>query len=140
MFVSEMGQRYNEYRNGKYVNREIDLRFFTANLLLKYSRNRILHGQFLNAHGIIGGIYTRGLNNATQTINGQTTDARVNYSRYDYGMILGYEYNRYLFTNFVITSGLRVNNGFPDIDANSWSRTATGSFDLNIAVKYRIGL
>lgn len=140
MFISEMGQKYKEYRNGKYVNREVDLHYYNMNLLLKYSRNKIIHGQPINGSRIIGGLYAGRFKNASETINDKTISTPAAFSNYNLGVILGYEYNRYLFTNLVVTSGLRINYGFSDIRPHSRSKTATGSFDLNIAIKYRIGL
>jgi hypothetical protein len=133
MFISEAGQRYKEYRNGKYVDREADLRYYTLNLLLKYNRNRVL---LLNGHTIVGGLYASRLNQATETINGRVSQSSA-YEDYNYGVIFGYEYNRFVMPNLVVTSGLRVSYGFPNIDERLFSKTFTGSFDLNVAVKYR---
>jgi hypothetical protein len=136
MFISESGQRYKEYRNGKYVDREADLRYYTLNLLLKYNRNKASKALLLNGHSIVGGLYASRLNKATETINGQITQSNA-YEDYNYGVILGYEYNRFVSPNLLITSGLRVNYGFPNIDKRLFLKTFTGSFDLNIGVKYR---
>jgi hypothetical protein len=136
MFISESGQRYKEYRNGKYVDREADLHYYTLNLLLKYNRNKASQAVLLNGHSIVGGLYASRLNKATETINGQITRSNA-YEDYNYGVILGYEYNRFVTPHLLITSGLRVNYGFPNIDERLFLKTFTGSFDLNIAVKYR---
>jgi hypothetical protein len=140
MFLSQMGQRYKEYRHGNYVTRNVDLSFYGLNLLLKYSRNKIINGQPLNAHGLLAGFYAGALKKATESISGEVFDIRAAYSSYDYGALLGYEYNRYLSRRLVLTSGLRINYGFANVYAERIPKTATGSFDLNLAVKYRMGV
>lgn len=140
MFLSQMGQRYKEYRHGKYVTRNVDLSFYGLNLLLKYSRNKIINGQPLNAHGVLAGLYAGALKNATESISGEVFDIRAAYSGYDYGVLVGYEYNQYLSRKVVLTSGLRINYGFANVHAERVPKTATGSFDFNLAVKYRIGV
>lgn len=146
MFVSEVGQRYQEYRNGKYVGREVDLRYYTMNLVMKYRRNTFVGPAPANGHALVGGIFAGKLHRATETIsddatsNDNATHNPDGYTQFNYGVLAGYEYNRYIFKNLVFTTGLRVNYGFPNIDALRYSRTVTGSFDVNVALKYRVGL
>lgn len=140
MFLSELGQRYQEYRNGKYVGREVDLRYYTMNLVMKYNRNAFIGAAPANGHALVGGIFAGRLHRATETISDNTTDNADDYTQFNYGVLAGYEYNRYIFKNLVFTTGLRVNYGFPNIDALRYSRTVTGSFDVNVALKYRLGL
>ena len=140
MFISEAGQRYKEYHNGKYVTRDVDLRYYTLNVLLKYNRSKAIYGLPISGHGVIGGLYAGMLNKATENIGGKNFDKSSAYEKVNYGIILGYEYNRYVLPNLVLSSGLRLNYGFPNIDTNLFSRTFTGSLDLNIAVRYRVGL
>ena len=140
MFISESGQRYKEYRNGKYVTREVDLNYYGFNLLVRYNRRKMAYGDPKNGHGITAGIFAGALKKATDRIHDKTLDGRALYHDHNYGMLLGYEYNRYIFSNLVITSGLRVSYGFPNIDTGLFYRTFTGSFDFNMALKYRIGL
>lgn len=140
LFLSELGQRYQEYRNGKYVDREVDLRYYTMNLVMKYHRNTIVGAAPVNGHALIGGIFAGRLQRASEVINDNATDNGYNYTQVNYGLLAGYEYNRYVFKNLVFTTGLRINYGLPNIDALGYSRTATGSFDVNVALKYRLGL
>jgi hypothetical protein len=140
MFLSQMGQRYKEYRHGRYVTRDVDLNFYGLNLLLKYNRNKIINGQPLNAHGLLAGFYAGALKNAVESVSGEVFDVRAAYARYDYGVLLGYEYNQYLTDKLVLASGLRVNYGFANVHAERVPKTATGSFDFNLAVKYRIDI
>lgn len=136
-FISEIGQRYKEYRKGKYIERELDLNYFHGSLLLKYGNNAMMLDQLVNGHGIIGGLYFSKLKNATETIDGHTTGISDAYSSSDYGIILGYEYNQRLFSNFLFTSGVRLNYGLKNIRPASVSKTGTGSFDVNLGVRYR---
>ena len=138
-FISDMGQRYNEYRKGKYIEREVDLNYFHGNLLFKYGNNAMALGRIVNGHGVIGGLYFSKLEGATETIDGHTTDLSDAYAPVDYGLVLGYEYNQHLFSNFYFTSGVRLNYGLKDIRSHSSSKTSTGSFDVNFALRYRIG-
>lgn len=140
MFISESGQRYKEYRNGKYVTREVDLNYYGLNLMVRYNRYNMVYGERQNGHSIISGVFAGVLNNAKDRINHKTLDSRALYRDHNYGIILGYEYNRYIFSNLVVTSGLRVNYGFPNIDTGLFYRTFTGSLDFNVALKYRVGL
>lgn len=137
-FISDIGQRYNEYRKGKYIEREVDLNYFHGNLLFKYGNNAMQLGRLVNGHGIIGGLYFSKLKAASETIDGHTTDIRDAYAPVDYGLVLGYEYNQHLFSDFFFTSGVRLNYGLNDIRPDASSRTSTGSFDVNFALRYRI--
>lgn len=137
-FISDMGQRYNEYRKGKYIEREVDLNYFHGNLLFKYGNNAMQLGRLVNGHGIIGGLYLSKLISAAETIDAHTTDMRDDYAKADYGVIIGYEYNQHLFSNFFFTSGVRLNYGLKDIRPDASSRTSTGSFDVNFSLRYRV--
>lgn len=137
-FLSDMGQRYEEYRNGKYVEREIDLTYYNANLMLKYSPHKYSHGFAGSAHAITGGFFYSLLKNSFENIDGRPAVASDDYVSDDYGAIIGYEYNRYLGERFEFTTGLRMNLGFRDIGTDPWFRTTSGSFGLNVAIKYRL--
>ena len=137
-FLSDMGQRYKEYRNGKYVEREIDLVYYNANLMLKYSPHKYRHGFTGSAHAVTGGFFYSLLKHSFERIDGRPTLVDEDYASNDYGAIIGYEYNRYLGERFEFTTALRMNLGLRDIGTNSWLRTTSGSFGLNVAIKYRL--
>lgn len=137
-FLSDMGQRYNEYRKGKYIERDVDLNYFHGNLLFRYGNNATLLGRLVNGHGIIAGLYYSKLEDASETIDGHTTDIKSLYSLSDYGLVIGYEYHQHLFSNFFFTTGARINYGLKDLRSHAESKTGTGSFDVNFGLRYRL--
>ena len=138
-FISDMGQRYNEYRKGKYIERNVDLNYVHANVLFRYGNNATLLGRLVNGHGFIAGFYYGRLMHASETIDGQARDIRSLYAVSNYGIVTGYEYNQHLFSNFFFSTGVRLNYGLKNIRTHAGSRTATGSFDVNFGLRYRFG-
>lgn len=136
-FLSGMGQRYHEYRKGRYIERDVDLDYFHGKLLVKYGSNAMVLDRLVNGHGIIGGLFFSKLKSATETIDGHTTDLRDAYTPVDYGVVVGYEYNQRVFNNFFFTSGVRLNYGLKNIRPSTASKTGTGSFDVDFGVRYR---
>jgi hypothetical protein len=131
--IAEMGQKYKEYRHGKYVTREVNLKYYTFNLLLKYKINR-----FLGERGsdiVIGG-YGSALSSAHEVINDEAIDQKNQFSTHDFGAVIGYEFNREVLKNVIFTSGLRFNYGFRNVYIEEI--TSTGSLALNFAIKYKI--
>ena len=103
---------------------------------------RITGNQKRRSSNLMAGPYLGLLTSAEETIGENTLDKSETYTHYDYGMVLGYEYEIFPWESISIASGLRIKYGFKNIYRGegiipgSFRRTNTGSIDLNIAVKY----
>lgn len=135
IFLSEMGQKYKEYRNGKYVTRKVNLEYYSFNILLKYKAKRFLGDR---GSDILVGSYGSVLKNAYESINGEEFDKKSQILPYDFGVIVGYELNREILKNLILTSGLRFNYGLLNVYTNEVNHTSNGSVSLNFAIKYKI--
>lgn len=131
--LAEKGQKYKEYLNGKYVTREIDLNYYSFNLLLNYNLNKRNFGSSL----IIGG-YGSILKTAYEVVDDKATDQSSNFLKHDFGAVIGYEFNRQVMENLIFTTGLRFNYGLMNIYNDKFNPTTAGSLALNFAFKYRI--
>lgn len=133
--LAEMGQKYKEYLNGKYVTREINLAYYNVHLLLKYKMTRLL-GE--TESSIIIGSYGGALRTASEIISDNAIDQRNRFRKHDFGAVLGYELNQKVLKNLFFSSGLRFNYGFTNVNKDKMNRTSTGSLALNFAIKYKI--
>ncbi|MGK7395679.1 MAG: outer membrane beta-barrel protein [Candidatus Cyclobacteriaceae bacterium M3_2C_046] len=139
--LSDMGQRYNEYLNGKYVRREINLNYFKSSLLVTY---KLGHSQNITttASNILAGIHGGILDSAEEIIDDFTEDVSDEYLDYDLGLVLGYEYEFSPFKNIQLSSGIRVNYGLINVYSGDeyipadFRWTTTGSINFSLSAKY----
>src|SRR5690606_2159983 len=136
--IAEMGQRYDEYRNGRYISHEIDLEYFQTSLIAKYSPGRYRWGVLSNAHAAFAGVFHGTLRKADDILDGKSAAIQNTYNTYNFGLVIGYEFNRHILPRLEFSTGLRVNLGLGDIGADEWVETRTGSLSLNLALKYRL--
>ena len=86
-FHAQSGQSYHEYLYGQYTSTRLQLNYH--NLALTW---HMMPGIQTNPHRIIAGMYTGFLKDATLQLNKARHNVSDEYSRFDYGVMLGYEY------------------------------------------------
>ena len=137
--ISDMGQKYQEYINGKYVTREIDIDYFKNSILLKYKWNTISHSYSNVLFGLSGNFQ----NNAVEIIDDTEMAVDDIYDDFDLSGILGYDHEFPVMNNIVFVSGIRLNYGFRNIyEGNdavpaNFRVTSTAAIGLNLSVKYQ---
>ncbi len=143
-FVSEIGQKYNEYISGFYTKREINLQYQTFDVAVKYIFERKDFREINSVINIVGGLYVAKLNLAKQIVATKTRDVSNNFSNYDYGFTIGAEYEAEITKKLIISSGLRLNFGLFNIWSGSddfpakFLKTHPASFGINIGLRYSI--
>ena len=82
-------------------------------------------------------IYGAYLTSSKSKINGTATNA-YGYKKADLGIVLGFEQDRYITKEFVITPGIRYNQGLINIANNKSSYNSARNFSLefNLGIKY----
>lgn len=137
LWRSETGQKYQQYINASFVDKEINLRYMKLQSYYIYDYKNI-PGQSL-----IGG-YVAKLDIGEETQGEKKFNVNQNYSDYDYGVFLGYEINIPVYNKLVFTPGLRVSYNLVNIfegDDNIpgyLKNTKNLSAGFNLAVSYRI--
>lgn len=137
LWRSETGQKYQQYINASFIDREINLRYMKLQSYYIYDYKNI-PGQSL-----IGGYVAR-LDLGEETQGDLSFNVNQNYSDFDYGVFLGYEINIPVYNKLIITPGLRVSYNLVNIfegDDNIpayLKNTKNLTAGFNLAVSYRI--
>jgi hypothetical protein len=136
LWISQNRQQYNEYLNGKYVSSLMEFDYYTFTALAKY--------QFRPRHLLVTGGYLGLMQSANQIINGKFDALDDEYSRWDYGLILGYEHPIPLGSRFTISTGAFMKVGLNNIFTGNeivpyyLNKTQNISFNLSLSVSYNI--
>ena len=142
--IDEGGQKYFQYIHGKYVSRAINLDYLTINLLLKYRRTPIWAARIPVTGNYILGTYAGYLKFASEITDAEIENITRDYSRMDFGIITGYEYDFHLGKRYILSSGIRFNLGFPNVFAgndlipSTFNKTRNASANFVLGVKYLI--
>jgi hypothetical protein len=135
------GQQYKEYYHGKYVSNSINLDYMDIALKARYKPFR----NNLN-HALSAGIYSGFLQNATQTINGETTNITSDYTNTDFGLVAGYQYLAPVSRNITVGAGLFYRMGLKNVFAgnqmvnSSLNHSTNTSFNFSLSVGYTFSL
>ncbi len=134
---SETGQKYQQYIDASYVNRNIKLDYF------KFQSYYIWDHRSIPGRIIIGG-YIGKLKMAVDVQGGIMFNVNDRYRNLDYGLLLGHQYNMLLKNKIFISPGFRVNYDFiniyqGDVEAfNPFKKTNKLAACINIAISYRL--
>jgi hypothetical protein len=143
-FVNIIGQKYNEYRQGKYVPRSIEINYNTNTFLMSYKQAFYLTPKILSSRNYLIGLNYGRLNKSEQIVNGKSEDISNLYNDKNISIDIGYQYDMYLFNHFVISTGIDVNYGLiniwkgNDFLPSNFNDTRTGSIGFFISAKYFI--
>lgn len=134
---SGVGQRYQQYINASYMERDIDL------VYLKFQAYYIWDHYKVPGQVLAGAYYAR-LKAGEETQGETKLNISDYYSDYDYGLLLGYQLNIHLQNRITIKPGMRLNYNFKNIfigDDNIPSHlknTKSLAAGFNISVAYRV--
>lgn len=139
------GQKYSVYREGMQYEKTFRLKYTQANLLIK-RKNLCLNsnGDLKGTWNKIAGGYVGYLKSATEKTDFYENDIKQNYNSFNYGIILGLEYEAYLNHRWIISSGLMTNIGLKNIykgtyrEPGDFNKTSIFNLGINFGVKYLI--
>lgn len=136
LWISQNRQQYNEYINGKYVFNSLELDYYTFSMQSKY-KVKLRHSLF--AGGYLGLMKT-----AKQNLDGAVSLVTNEYSKLDYGIILGYEYSIPLGNRLVFSPGAFAKVGLNNVfTGNEYipsflNRTQVASLSVSFSLSYNI--
>jgi hypothetical protein len=142
--IDEAGQKYHEYLHGKYVTRVLSLDYTTFNIHLRYGRSHLWAVNTPVASNLLFGPYVSYLKSATEIVETETENIKYHYENLDYGMIVGYEFDFHLKGGFLLSTGLRIKMGIPNVYAgnelipSTFNKTRTASVNVTLGFKYFI--
>jgi len=140
--LAQNNQDYNEYINGHYVSNTMRFNYSQGGISIRYKliSNELMKGE----HGINAGAYLGYLHNAYQIIDGESLKLTDNYSHFDYGLFLGYEYIVPLNKKLGFGTGIRAYYGLKNIYSGNgnipsyMNETKNASINISFSLKYSI--
>jgi hypothetical protein len=136
LWISQSRQQYNEYINGKYVYNSLELDYYTLAIQSKY--------KFKQLHSIYAGGYLGLMKTAKQNVDGAVNMITNEYSKLDYGVILGYEYSIPLGNRLNISPGAFAKVGLNNVfTGNEYmpsflNKTQVASLSFSLSLSYNI--
>jgi hypothetical protein len=135
-------QDYNEYLNGEYIENKLSMKYSQAALSarLYFISKKFVQGE----HGVNLGFYTGYLHNAYQIINGETINLTSDYTNFDYGVFIGYEYVVPLTKNLGFGTGFKAYYGLQNIySGNNYipsylNKTNNAALNISFSLKYNL--
>jgi len=120
---------------------------FTESLNLNYSNISVLAKKMNNkstfdnkkySTNLIAGAYAAYLTSATANVNGNNIDKSNAYNNLDLGIVLGIEQDRYISKEFIITPGIRFNQGLLNTanGTGNFNTSVNYSLEFNLGIKY----
>lgn len=142
---SRYGQAYNSYNNGTYEKERINLDYKQINLYSVKRKDRQLKSKnLIFSNGPLLGLSLKYLYYASKTINGLKNDATKQYTKYDFGVLIGYEYSLSVKTKWMFCASLNGDFGLNNIFAGNgvepkgFNQTRNSSLRLGIGIRYKI--
>ncbi|MBI9054951.1 MAG: hypothetical protein JEY96_14095 [Bacteroidales bacterium] len=140
--LAQNNQDYNEYINGHYVSNVMKFSYSQAAVSVRYNlvSNQLMKGE----HGVSFGGYMGYLHNAYQIVDGESLNLTDNYSHFDYGIFLAYEYVIPLYKKLGFGTGVRAYYGLKNIYAGNYNipsymnETKNASINISFSLKYSI--
>jgi len=134
---SEVGQKYQQYINASYKNRDINLDYIKLQGFYIWDHDKI-PGEVM-----LGGYYSV-LKRGRETLGEAKLNVTQYYSNSDYGLMLGYQLNIGVYDRVAIKPGLRINYNMrnifkgDNIVPSQLKKTNSFSAGFNISVSYDI--
>ena len=136
-FISTAGYNNSFSNEEKTVEEELKLNYTTLSLLAKSMSNKSTFDNKKYSTNLIGGVYVGYLVSSSSVVNGNSYDNN-SFKSADFGIVLGIEQDRYITKSFVITPGIRYQQGLINIANGSGAYQAARnySFEFNLGIKY----
>lgn len=138
-------QDYVRYREGKEIQKNIEINYTHFNLLVKKKEMKSAFNNRIPASlNYLAGIQYGYIKSISRTINGNTRSVENRYRKDNYTLVLGVEYQLIIKHLWVISSGVRADIGVRNIYAGSaiipasFNRTYNSSIELNFGINYII--
>lgn len=135
---SESGQKYMDYRNASYAQRDIRLSYLKAQMYY------LLPNSYLRGDLIAGG-YIAYLNQGQEVMEQTRMDVSGDYASFDYGLVTGYQVNVPLGRRLAFIPSVRLNYNLTNIFSGNdnlpaeYKKTRNAAVSLNAALVYRYG-
>lgn len=140
-FYSGLGQRYYEYLNALYQQKDVKLRYEKFQVVY---RTRLWRNLEVPAFYATGGIAISRLRLADTSIGNENQVVTNEYRPWDYGFVLGGEAEFALTDKLFLVSGLRASHGLRNIYLGTqqipaeFNKTRTASVGVIFALRYQI--
>jgi hypothetical protein len=136
-FISTAGFNRAFSNESTTIEEELKLKYTTLNILAKKMSNKSTFDNKKYSTNLIGGVYAGYLISSSSVINGNSFDNN-NFKNIDFGIVLGIEQDRYITKSFVITPGLRYQQGLINIanGSNTFQSVRNFAIEFNLGIKY----
>ncbi len=138
------GQRYHEYIGGNYLPTSIDLKYQKIELLLKKKNRRLAAiGKNINTNYLFG-IFIGHLSKATESVGDEILPLTDSFSKFNVGLIAGYELSYQLTNSWSLHPSIRLRYGLNSVykddpeEASFLRSSKTASIGFNVGVHYTI--
>ena len=142
---SRYGQAYNSYNNGTYEKEKINLDYKQINLYgIKRKDRQLKNKNLIFSNGPLLGLNVKYLYYASKTINGLKNDATKQYTKYDLGVLIGYEYSLSLKRDWLFSTSINGDFGLNNIysgkglEAKAFNKTNNASLRWACSIRYLI--
>jgi len=137
---SSVKQSFSQYHHGKYVGKEMKFSYLTGELSIRYqARKSPILNRYLNTKTTLG-MYGSYMQRARLDIDGKSEDVLNRYKRYDYGFVLGQDFETKLNGPVNFVAGLRIRGGLPNIYKGDKSSPEMIDHTRNLSAEIRVGM
>jgi len=139
---SSTGQKYHDYIFGRYGRKKIVLRYSTLAFRTRYKITGKGYIPNRSSFSFTAGSYLSFLHNADQVINKEVSKVKSDYSRFDFGIMLGGEFELNLNEYLSVAPGLNLTLGLTNIykgngnTEGNLGRTHNGSAGFQLSIYY----
>ncbi|WP_430812141.1 MULTISPECIES: hypothetical protein [unclassified Carboxylicivirga] len=139
---SSSKQSSSTYQYGEYVSKETALTYVATELALKQNAKRSLLGDKVIRRNMAG-IYVAQMSAASETQTGTSSDVSSKYANYDYGVLLGQEFELRSKGPVKLSAGMVAKFGIPNVyqgDADTpghLNKTHNASIEFRVGIAYR---
>lgn len=132
-FNSTAGYKRDFSFEGNTVKEDLNLNYTSISILAKKMANKSTFDNKKYSSNFIAGIYGSYL--TSSNVNGV---AITDYKKSDFGIVLGFEQDRYLTKSLIITPSIRFNQGLMNISKTNTHYNSSRNFSLafNLGIKY----
>ena len=144
-YNSPQSQTYYLYSEGKYQNKEVNLKYTILSIAVKHRNSS--NNNWLNipsSNNIVLGFNYGILNQAKEVIGSNSSLMDSYFYKNDFGFRLGYEYELLFINKILVSIGIFSDTGLRNVFKGSnskpgnFNRTHTEALRLNLGIKYLI--
>ena len=136
-FNSTSGYKRSYSLEGLSYKENLSLSYSTISVLAKKMNTKSTFDNKVYSTNLIAGMYLGYLRSSYSEVDGASRKLDE-YNNTDFGLVLGIEQDRYLSKSWVITPGVRYNQGLMNIanDNSSFDSSRNFSLEFNLGIKY----